>query len=38
VSLEKDQSRAAIDVAMMDGLRKIALAPRCAVRGKAKQD
>jgi late competence development protein ComFB len=29
VNLEKDQSRAAIDVAMMDGLRKIALAPRC---------
>jgi hypothetical protein len=29
VSLEKDQSRAAIDVAMMDALRKISLAPRC---------
>lgn len=29
VSLEKDQSRAAIEVAMMDGLRRIALAPRC---------
>ena len=29
VSLEKDQSRAAIEVAMMDGLRKIAMAPRC---------
>jgi competence protein ComFB len=32
VNLEKDQSRAAIDVAMMDGLRKISLSPRCAVR------
>ncbi len=32
VSLEKDQSRAAIDVAMMDGLRKISLSPRCGVR------
>lgn len=29
VNLEKDQSRAAIEVAMMDALRKIALAPRC---------
>jgi hypothetical protein len=33
VSLETDQSRAAIDVAMMDGLRKIAQAPRCGARG-----
>jgi Late competence development protein ComFB len=37
VSLEKDQSRAAIDVVMMDGLRKVALAPRCGARGKTKQ-
>ena len=29
ISLEKDQNRAAIDVAMMDGLRKISTAPRC---------
>ncbi len=29
VSLEKDQNRAAIDVAMMEGLRKISNAPRC---------
>ena len=29
VNLEKDQSRAAIDVAMMEALRRIALAPRC---------
>ncbi len=29
VNLEKDQSRAAIDVAMMDALRRISLAPRC---------
>ena len=32
VNLEKDQNRAAIDVAMMDGLRKISLAPRCGAR------
>jgi competence protein ComFB len=32
VNLEKDQSRAAIDVAMMEGLRKIGLSPRCARR------
>jgi hypothetical protein len=35
VSLEKGQSRAAIEVAMMDALRKIALAPRCGSRSKA---
>lgn len=33
VSLEKDQSRAAIDVAMMDGLRRVTLGPRCGRRG-----
>ena len=33
VNLEKDQSRAAIDVAMMDGFRRIGLAPRCGRRG-----
>jgi hypothetical protein len=32
VNLEKEQSRAAIEVSMMDGLRKIALAPRCGNR------
>ncbi len=32
VNLEKEQSRAAIEVTMMDGLRKISLAPRCASR------
>ena len=32
VSLEKDQSRAAIDVAMMDGLRRISLSPRCGAK------
>jgi hypothetical protein len=37
MNLEKDQSRAAIDVAMMDGLRKIALAPRCGAQGRALQ-
>ena len=34
VNLEKEQSRAAIEVAMMEGLRKIALAPRCGNRAK----
>ena len=28
-NLEKDQSRASIDVPMMEGFRKISLAPRC---------
>ena len=32
VNLEKDQSRAAIDVVMMDALRRIAVAPRCGAR------
>ena len=32
VSLEKDQNRATIEVAMMDGLRKISMAPRCGAR------
>jgi hypothetical protein len=32
INLEKGQSRAAIEVAMMDGLRKVALAPRCTRR------
>ncbi len=35
VNLEKDQSRAAIDVAMLDGFRKISLAPRCGAKSKA---
>ncbi|MGN6390942.1 MAG: late competence development ComFB family protein [Gemmatimonadales bacterium] len=38
VSLEKDQSRATIDVVMMEGLRKITLAPRCGARGHASQE
>jgi competence protein ComFB len=29
VNLEKDQNRAVIDVAMMEALRRISLAPRC---------
>jgi competence protein ComFB len=29
VSLEKEQSRAAIEVAMMDALRRVSMAPRC---------
>ena len=37
LSLDKDQNRTAIDVAMMDGLRKISLAPRCGARGGARQ-
>ena len=32
VSLEKDQSRAAIDVAMMDGLRRVSSSPRCGAK------
>ena len=32
VSLEKDQNRTAIDVAMMDGLRRISLSPRCGAK------
>lgn len=35
VSLEKDQNRATIDVAMLDGFRKISLAPRCGAKGRA---
>jgi len=35
VSLEKDQNRAAIDVAMLDGFRKISLAPRCGAKGRS---
>ena len=31
-NLDKDQNRAAIDVAMMEALRRVMLAPRC---GKA---
>lgn len=34
VTLEKDQNRTAIDVAMMEGLRKIAMAPRCGRQGR----
>jgi hypothetical protein len=34
VNLEKEQSRAAIEVAMMDALRRISLAPRCSSRAK----
>jgi competence protein ComFB len=34
VNLEKEQSRAAIEVAMMEALRKISLAPRCGGRSK----
>ncbi|HEX5387535.1 MAG TPA: late competence development ComFB family protein [Gemmatimonadales bacterium] len=33
VNLEREQSRAAIDVVVMDGLRRIARAPRCGRRG-----
>ena len=36
VNLEKDQSRAAIEVAVMEGIRKVKLAPRCGHRGAAK--
>ena len=33
VNLEKEQSRAAIEVAMMDGLRRVSMSPRCGTRG-----
>jgi hypothetical protein len=36
LNLEKEQNRAAIDVAMMEALRKITLAPRCGGKGKTK--
>jgi hypothetical protein len=36
VSLEKEQSRAPIDVAMMEGFRKVSMAPRCG-RGVPRQ-
>jgi len=29
VNLDKDQNRAAIEVAVMEGIRKVGLAPRC---------
>jgi len=32
VNLDKDQSRAAIEVALMEGIRKVNLAPRCGRR------
>jgi competence protein ComFB len=37
VNLEKDQNRAAIDVAMMDGLRRISLSPRCGAKRGGRQ-
>ena len=36
VNLDKDQNRATIDVAIMEGFRKVHLAPRCERRGAAK--
>jgi competence protein ComFB len=35
VNLEKEQSRAAIEVVVMEALRKISVAPRCGKRGSA---
>lgn len=35
VNLEKEQSRAPIDVAMMEALRKISAAPRCSRKGRS---
>jgi competence protein ComFB len=32
VNLEKEQNRAAIDVAVMEGFRRISLAPRCGAK------
>jgi competence protein ComFB len=36
VSLDKDQNRASIEVAIMEGFRKVSLAPRCPNRGTPK--
>jgi competence protein ComFB len=36
VNLDKDQNRAAIEVAIMEGFRKVNLAPRCAKRAAQK--
>jgi competence protein ComFB len=36
VSLDKDQNRASIEVAVMEGFRKVHLAPRCSKRGAPK--
>ena len=36
INLEKEQSRAAIEVAMMEAMRKIALAPRCGGKGTSR--
>jgi competence protein ComFB len=33
VSLEKEQSRAAMEVIVMEALRKVSVAPRCKARG-----
>ena len=35
VNLEKGQSRAAIEVAMMDALRKVTFSPRCGQRARS---
>jgi hypothetical protein len=35
INLEKEQSRAPIDVAMMEALRKISAAPRCGRKGRS---
>jgi competence protein ComFB len=37
LNLDKEQNRAAIDVAMMDALRRISLAPRCDGKGMPRQ-
>jgi competence protein ComFB len=36
LSLDKDQNRAAIEVAVMEGVRKVNLAPRCGRKGATK--
>ena len=38
ITLDKEQHRAAIEVAMMDAMRKISLAPRCGGRGGKRQE
>jgi competence protein ComFB len=34
VNLDKDQARASIEVALMEGIRKVSLAPRCGRKAK----
>lgn len=37
VNLDREQNRATIDVAMMEALRRISLAPRCGAKGRPRE-